>query len=257
MDSQSNQKADKMVWVNIQYTLSGKIIVYTVFFLILLFSFSYAEEKILCREEFADLSHWKPFYFHKIEKHTVYTIESNGSQSYLKAISKASASGLIYKEEFNVYSYPTIKWKWKVDNVYQKGNAKTKEGDDYPIRIYILFKYNPDKATLWDKVSFKIIKGIYGEYPPHSSLNYIWESKEQTEGIITSPYTDRSKMILLQKGSKNIGLWIEEKINILEDYKKCFGSDPPPIASLAIMNDSDNTGEEAASYVDFIEVYQE
>jgi hypothetical protein len=29
---------------------------------------------------------------------------------------------------------------------------------------------------------------------------------------------------------------------------------PPPIASLAIMNDSDNTGEKSVSYVDFMEV---
>ncbi len=237
--------------------LLNKKIVYGTFFYILLFSSSYAEEKILFREEFVDLSHWNPIYFHEIKQHTVYTIESEGNQSYLKATSKASASGLIHEEEFNVYRYPNIKWKWKVDNVYQKGNAKTKAGDDYPIRIFALFKYDPEKATIWDKISFEVRKCIYGVYPPHSSLNYIWGGSEQKENILTSPYTDRAKMILLQKGSKNVGCWIEEEVNILEDYKKCFGIDPPSIASMAIMNDSDDTGEEATSYIDFIEVYQE
>jgi hypothetical protein len=49
---------------------------------------------------------------------------------------------------------------------------------------------------------------------------------------------------------------VEEEANILEDYTKAFGAAPPAIASIAIMNDSDNTGESSVSYVDYIEVYK-
>jgi hypothetical protein len=37
---------------------------------------------------------------------------------------------------------------------------------------------------------------------------------------------------------------------------KAFGEDPPSVANLAIMNDSDNTGESAVSYIDYIEIYR-
>lgn len=37
--------------------------------------------------------------------------------------------------------------------------------------------------------------------------------------------------------------------------KAAFGKDPPAMAGIAIMNDSDNMGEMAVSYVDFLEVF--
>ena len=50
-------------------------------------------------------------------------------------------------------------------------------------------------------------------------------------------------------------LFRSQEVNILEDYKAAFGKDPPEIASIAIMNDSDNTKESSISYVDYIVIY--
>ncbi|MFB0506082.1 MAG: DUF3047 domain-containing protein [Thermodesulfobacteriota bacterium] len=214
------------------------------------------EGKFLVREDFNDLNSWKPFYFPKIKKHTSYTIESNGSESYVKAESNASASAVLYKKEFNIYQYSRMRWRWKVENVYINGNAKTKSGDDYPLRIYIVFKYDHQKAGFLDKLKYNAAKLIYGEYPPHSSLNYIWANREYDETMITNAYTEKAKMVLLQKGDSNMGKWLNQDVNIREDYEKAFGEKPPPIASIVIMNDSDNTGEKSISYLDYIELYR-
>jgi hypothetical protein len=98
------------------------------------------EVDILFQEDFNNLENWRPLYFEKIEKHSSYNIVSDATDTYLKAESDASASGLVYKNEFNVYQFPRISWQWKVENIYLEGNAKTKAGDDYPVRIYIMFK---------------------------------------------------------------------------------------------------------------------
>jgi len=214
------------------------------------------EGRFLLREDFNDLSSWKPLFFPKIENHTSYTIESNGSESYLKAESNASASAVLYKTEFNIYQYSRVRWRWKVETIYKKGNAKTKTGDDYPLRIYIVFKYDPEKAGFMEKLKYNAAKLIYGEYPPHSSLNYIWANREYEERIITNAYTEKAKMVLLQKGDANVGKWLIHDVNVIEDYEEAFGEKPPPIASIAIMNDSDNTGEKSISYLDYIEVYR-
>jgi hypothetical protein len=60
-------------------------------------------------------------------------------------------------------------------------------------------------------------------------------------------------MIIL-RGPGDVGAWHEEEVNILEDYRRVYGEDPPPRAGLAIMNDSDGTGDGCVSYIDFIEV---
>ena len=215
----------------------------------------YAEgDRVFLHEDFIDLQDWRPLFFPKIKKHTKYTIEKDADNSYLRAESNASASGLILKKEFNVIEYPKLKWRWKISNVYLKGNAEERSGDDYPLRIYVVFKYDPDKASFAQRIRYEFAKAIYGEYPPQSSLTYIWESKAHNKRIITSPFAEEAKMIILEAGGDNAGKWLQEEVNIVKDYRDAFGNMPPPIAGLAIMNDSDNTGEKSVSYVDFIEI---
>lgn len=207
-------------------------------------------------EHFDDLSNWKPLHFPKINKYSHYSIEKEEGRSYLKAESNASASGMVFNREFNVFEYPMARWIWKTDNVYRKGNANEKSGDDYPVRVYIFFKYDPERASFGKRVKYGIARQLYGEYPPHSSLNYIWANRKQDRRVIPSAFTSDSMMIVLQAGSERGGEWVEEDVDILKDYREAFGEDPPPVTSIAIMNDSDNTGESSVSYFDMIEVYR-
>jgi hypothetical protein len=133
----------------------------------------------------------------------------------------------VYREIFNVHDYPKARWRWKVGNVYVRANAATKAGDDYPIRVYVMFEYDPGKAGVLEKLKYGLAKKLYGVYPPHSSLNYVWASREKSVNIVTSPYTDRAKMILLQKGEKNVGVWQDEEVNIAED-SRAFGQTACP-----------------------------
>ncbi|MDY6843805.1 MAG: DUF3047 domain-containing protein, partial [Thermodesulfobacteriota bacterium] len=206
--------------------------------------------------DFDNLYHWNPLYFPKIKVHTSYSIESYGEHRCLKAESNNSASALVYKHKFNVYEFPLVKWRWKVENVYARGDAKNKEGDDYPLRVYIIFDYNPENAGFFEKLTYNSAKLLYGQYPPASSLNYIWSNREHTEKVLPNSYTKKAQMFLLQSGESNVGKWIIENINIVRDYHVAFGKPPPDIARMAIMNDSDNTGETSVSYLDYIEIYR-
>ena len=224
---------------------------------IMSFAEAYAQEPdIYLHEEFNNLDEWKPFHFKKIKEHTIYSVEEDGGIAYLKAESNSSASGMIFKKEIRVFEYPKIRWRWKISNVFKKGDAKVKAGDDYPARVYIIFKYDPANASFGQRLRYGAAKSIYGEYPPHSSLNYIWANKNHEERILTNTYASEARMIILQAGEVNAGQWIEQEVDIIEDYQKAFGEDPPSIASIAIMNDSDNTGERAQSFIDYIEVHR-
>ena len=215
------------------------------------------EKQILFREEFLSVDHWKPLYFPKIKLHTTYAVKSDGGEQYLRAESKASASALVYKDEFNVYKYPKAGWRWRVDRLTLKGNPHAKSGDDYAIRVYFMFRYDPEKATFFEKIQYGLAKKLYGEYPPHCTLSYVWSYAETATTIYDSPYTDKAKIIVLRNGTSSLGEWMVEERNILEDYRRVFGKDPPSAAGIALMADSDNTGGEAVASVDFIEVYRD
>jgi len=239
-----------------EFVMISKIIILTIILIVFCLSSYTLAERVFFSEGFNNLDNWEPLYFKEIDKHTRYSIIKEGEQSYVRAESDSSASGMVYKHEFNIYDYPNLKWRWKVTNIYESGNAETKEGDDYPVRMYVMFKYDPDKASFGRRLKYGLAKKMYGTYPPHSTLNYIWANREHEEIILTNSYAKEARMVILQTGIENTGRWIDQEVNILEDYRRAFGKEPPQIASIAIMNDSDNTGESSVSFIDFIEVYK-
>jgi hypothetical protein len=230
----------------------------TAVFLALLFSvaaFS-AEGEVFISEHFNDLRDWDPFYFRKIKAHSTYMVGQSDCESCLIAMSNSSASAVVHRGVFDVYEYPRIRWRWKVSGVYEKGNAKEKSGDDYPARVYIMFRYDPEGAPVGKKLRYGLARKLYGTYPPHSTLNYIWANMRHEEDILTNTYAEEARMVILRWGDEEAGKWIEEEVNVLEDYQRAFGENPPREARIAVMNDSDNTGEHSVSCIDYIEVYR-
>jgi hypothetical protein len=211
----------------------------------------------LFREDFATLDGWEALTFPKIGKHTEYSIQTVDGQSVLKAEANASASGLVMNRPFNPYETPVLRWRWRVDNVLEKGDATRKDGDDFPLRVYVLFAYDPARASFGLRAQYGLARRLYGEYPPHASLNYIWANRSHESRILPSPYTDRSQLVVLRFGASETGKWVEEEVRILDDYRAAFGADPPRVARLAVMGDADNTGGRTVGYLDWIELWEE
>ena len=141
-----------------------------------------------------------------------------------------------------------LRWRWKVNNVIQKGDETKKEGDDYAARVYVNFRYNPDQATAWERLKYSVIRSIYGSYPPKAALNYIWANKLSRGKSVSNAYTDRAKMVAVQSGSGRTGRWVDEERNIYRDYVSSFGEEPPEVIGIAIMTDTDDTKENAVAY---------
>lgn len=191
---------------------------------------------------------WQALTFKKIKNRTEYDLVKDGDTLVVRARSKASSSGLLRKIKIDPNEYPVIEWRWKVSNIFNKGDVTRKDGDDYPARIYITFEYDPGRVGFWEKAKFKMARLFYGEYPPTGAINYIWANKAGPGKIFRNPYTERVMMVVVESGPELLNTWVNEERNILQDYRKAFGENPPMISGVAIMTDSDNTGESATAY---------
>lgn len=190
---------------------------------------------------------WRPLTFKKIPKHTSYEVVKDGEVTIVKAVSEASASGLIKPVSIDPKEFPIVRWRWKIENVLQRSDVALKEGDDFPARLYITFEYNPDRVSFGKKLKFKAGQALFGDIPI-AALNYIWETKTPIGTIVDNAYTDFAKMVVVESGAQKVGIWIDEERNIYEDYKQAFGEEPPMINGVAIMSDTDNTKEQATAY---------
>lgn len=192
--------------------------------------------------------HWKPLMFKKIERHTVYSLVRDQDTVVIKAVAEASASGLIREIQINPKEFPIVQWRWKVGNILRKGDVYRKEGDDYPARLYIAFEYNAGKLGFFERAKYEMARLFYGQYPPLNAINYLWESHAAKGTMVPNSYTHRVMMIVVESGPEKVDQWVNEERNIYEDYKQAFGEDPPMISGVAIMTDTDNTGEKAVAY---------
>lgn len=191
---------------------------------------------------------WRPLEFKKISRHTRYELVEDGGVVVLKATSEASASALVRPIRIDPRQYPIVEWRWKVMSLIAKADVRKKSGDDYPARMYVSFEYDPRRAGLLERSKSEAVRLLYGEYPPLGAVDYIWEGRTPLGAIVANPYSDRVKMVVVESGPDKLGRWIDERRDVLADYRQAFGEDPPAISGVATMTDSDNTGESATAY---------
>jgi Protein of unknown function (DUF3047) len=192
--------------------------------------------------------HWEKLTFPKIERQTSYAIVLDRDRTVIRAISDASASGLIRYYQGPTEKYPWIVWQWKIDHVLKKGDVSSRQGDDYAARVYVAFEFSPEGKSWWQRLRYKTANRVAGGRLPGSALNYIWANKATVGTMVDNPFTDQTKMIVLECGNAHAGQWMAEKRNLVADYRAAFGKNPPPIMGIAIMTDTDNTGESTTAY---------
>ncbi len=180
---------------------------------------------------------------------TSYTIvRDEEGTPVVKAVSEDAASGIIRRERIDLEAYPVIEWRWKVENVLEKGDVTRKSGDDYPARIYVTFDYDASELGFFDKIKYRALRVMGYDDIPLRALNYLWASRAPVGEIVPNPYTDWVMMLPVESGCARCGTWRTEQRNVYEDYREAFGEEPPAVTGVAIMTDTDNTGERAVAY---------
>lgn len=191
---------------------------------------------------------WEPMEFPKIDRHSRYQLTDDDGEQVVKATTDNSASGLIARVSVEPGDSLILRWRWKVSNVYEQGNARKKEGDDYPARIYVAFEFEPDEAGFFERAKRKTVEVVFGEELPGNALNYIWANRLPVGEIIANPFTDTTMMVAVNSGVTNTGEWVTVERDIVADYRKAFDREPPKLVGVAIMSDSDNTGASATAW---------
>lgn len=173
-----------------------------------------------------DLKQWEEKAF---VKQTDYAIVNDGEKQVLKAHTQASASGLFKKIDIDLSKTPYLNWSWRADSIYKGHNEQTTDGDDYPVRIYV------------------VVSGGWFFWQTRA-LNYVWSSNQEKNTVWPNAYTSRAKMIAIRSGKQSLGQWLTEKRDIRADFKRYFGENIDEINAIAVMSDSDNTGQSATAY---------
>jgi hypothetical protein len=165
----------------------------------------------------------------------------------VEATASGAAGALGVRLDGDIKTTPHLRFKWRIGNLIDSSDPTTKAGDDYSARIYVTFAYDAERASLKEKAENAIGRTLFGETPPHAALAYVFTHRAKTNQIIVSPFTNRVKKLVVDADPASVNQWKSFERNVYEDYKRAFNEEPTRISGVAIMVDTDNTGEKAQS----------
>ncbi len=174
----------------------------------------------------------------EVKGNTAFSVEELDGVHVLKAHSKDAASILLAPFRFKPDRYPWLSWRWRVDQLLEHEDLRTKAGSDAAARVYVYF----DTPGLpWQK----------------RNLDYVWSSVLPVGTRLPSAFADSSMVIVVDSGPEHLGTWRAVTRNIPEDYRRCFGQDPPEVLAIGLVTDSDSTHTDATAYYDEILITRE
>jgi DUF3047 family protein len=160
---------------------------------------------------------WKP---RKEEGRSVYSIQEEGGLRFLRAAATRLGVQAGREVAWNLEAYPILAWSWRPVEFPKGSDERKSSTNDSAVSVYAVFPHTP--------VSVKSVK-------------YIW-SRVVPVGTHLTSSAGNTQVRVLRTGTDKVGQWVEEQVNVREDYRKYFGgSDVPRPAGIAVLTDADDT----------------
>jgi hypothetical protein len=159
-------------------------------------------------------------------------IVSDNGQPVLHLRSKSDSSTISrdLKASVDLNETPILEWRWKVITLPTGGNACQKSTDDEAAQVYVAWLRPPEA------VRSRII-------------GYVWDSTAPAGTICTSQKTPTVTYVVVRSGSDELGKWITERRNVVEDFRRIYGEAPDKPSALSLAIDSDDTRSSAESFI--------
>lgn len=209
------------------------------------------------RSEFGSLEGWRLVNFEEDLNPTQFEPIELGGRQILRVVSDGSASMIIREDPINVYETPYISWSWNLISPLEEADIKSIFREDTPIRILVTFRDEIENLPWWLRAWAQSQLEKHGELPPTSALNYVWSTRVNEDEPFKSMWSKRIQFIVKNTGQESLGTWQRHRVNVIADYRRAMGVDPPREAFIAVMSDSDNTGEYAEAWVEYVRASSE
>ena len=198
---------------------------------------------------------WEALHFPKIEQHTRYEVIRGAQGPSLRSKSECAASGFVLSlDDMDLSETPRLSWRWRIHRGLQIEDEQAKPGDDFAARVYVLFAYDPRRASFLERSARGVAKLLYGRDLPGEAINYVWASRTPVGEQWLNPFSDASHMVALRTHSDapEARIWHSEEVDLLADRGAMLGEPLPGIEAIAIMTDTDNSCTRAsAEFADF------
>lgn len=161
---------------------------------------------------------------------------SRAGKGIIKAESVGSRASLYKEVREKEKNLPVLTWRWKISNVVRSAVETKKDRFDAAARVMVVF--GSERGS----------KVMEGREPLGLRIEYIWASHLPGGHLFDYPGEKYCKVFVLETGERKAGEWVFEKRNLLEDYKKAFGTESRGVLAIGIQTDTDHSNEMVTAY---------
>jgi len=161
-------------------------------------------------------------------RETEYTFATIDGRPAVRAIGRGSASGLFKDMSYSLRTYPWLEWSWRVDRLQPSADLRAVDKHDFGAGIMLLF----ERPNLFRREVL--------------TLNYVWTNdRHPSDTVLENPHASmKARHLIVRAGSRSLGAWVTERRNVLEDFRRAFGREPPDdVQVIALFTDNDQTDE--------------
>ncbi len=168
----------------------------------------------------------------------------------VRLYSDAALTFLQKTVNIDLKEYPVVSWRWKIENTLPGIDERTHAGDDHPIRIFFVFDPDDSKQSLWFRLKrFLYLDWAHGHPYGGGFTEYVWSSHLAVGETIDDPGNPSQKLMVVDGGDEHVGKWRSYKRNLFEDFLSLYGREPRRLIFIGVLNDTDQTGQTATSYI--------
>ncbi|MEO7243488.1 MAG: DUF3047 domain-containing protein [Variovorax sp.] len=143
-------------------------------------------------------------------------------------------------------------WRWRVEQLLEAGDLRSKAGDDTAIKVCVLFDLPLDALPVSDRLVLRYARSQTSDFLPGATVCYVWDAHLPVGTTLDSPFTRRLRYMVLQSGSAKLGQFVAQRRDVVADFLLLFGDESktvPAIVGIAVGADADNTQGHSVAYV--------
>ena len=154
----------------------------------------------------------------------------NQKALHLRSANEGSTISKEIKGKVNLKDTPVLEWSWKVTALPREGNSCRKATDDQAAQVFVVWPRFPEAVR-------------------SQIIGYVWDTTQPAGTICKSEKTGTVTYLVVRSGPADLGKWLTERRNVVEDYKRIYGAEPEAPAAMSIAIDSNDTNSSAESFV--------
>ena len=164
------------------------------------------------------------------EGYAVYHVVEEGGVRFLRALARGTGTQAVLEHSWDLHKYPVLAWRWRPRVFPDGSDERSGRTNDSALGVYVGFPR-----------SLMAVK----------SVKYVW-SRIAPVGVTATASAGFTRMLVLRSGPGAADRWVEERVNVLDDYRRLFGDEPVRPRGIGVLTDGDDTRSVAeGDYADF------